>query len=583
MKVQAKVEGMAEGNSPRLRYHKKQISVLLTIIAMLLMTHSILYARLEIGHLGLIYGLPVTYFIALTSLTLASAILWFCPRKHNGLLCLQLLVFVSALWLIPSITGGSAPFTDHAYRNLGMVDYIVRQGHFDHKVLFYQTWPATFIISAMVVEISSINLESLLPVFPFIMQLLYLLPLYVFLKNTLGETRSKYCWAGLWLFCLANWIAQDYFGPPAIALFLLLGLLALTTSTSIWEKDSRSLALSGLVLLFFSAIAVTHFLTSLAALCILGAICLVRRSQRMAIVVGLCLLLVVGWDLTGAGGYVAKRLVSSSPTQLPSEGFVLNPGHGIIFDPGTIGVREVSGHFVGSESHVAVAIARLAFSAIFAVIGLIGVILACLARRNLSTAVPVLAIALAPLALLPLSINYAGEFTQRLYLFALAPMAYFAVELFEVRKRAVVFIFCLWLVIGNPLHVIAHYGNEAMDYFSPGQVAAIHLFRDKTSTGYVTGGCLGKMENAERYRDISFSKLSLENNAPLIDRASYKGLPHYVALSRQDREYYRFFLGNTQFIDKLELKLNRLAGYNTIYDSGDLKIYVNEYTAAGRK
>ena len=107
--------------------HKRRISKLLTIVAILLLIHSILYTKLEIGYLGLIHGLPATYFIALTSLTIASIILWLYPGKHGKLLCLQLLILVSALWLIPLTTGGSAPFTDHAYRNLGMVDYIVRQ------------------------------------------------------------------------------------------------------------------------------------------------------------------------------------------------------------------------------------------------------------------------------------------------------------------------------------------------------------------------------------------------------------------------------------------------------------------------
>ena len=55
---------------------QRQISILLTIIAVLLWAHSILYARLEIGHFGLIHSLPVTFFVALALLTVASAILW---------------------------------------------------------------------------------------------------------------------------------------------------------------------------------------------------------------------------------------------------------------------------------------------------------------------------------------------------------------------------------------------------------------------------------------------------------------------------------------------------------------------------
>jgi hypothetical protein len=54
---------------------RRQISILLTIIALLLWSHSIIYAKFEIGHWGLISGLPVTFFVILAFLTVASAIL----------------------------------------------------------------------------------------------------------------------------------------------------------------------------------------------------------------------------------------------------------------------------------------------------------------------------------------------------------------------------------------------------------------------------------------------------------------------------------------------------------------------------
>ena len=65
------------------------MSILFTIVALLLWSHSILYAKLEIGYFGLIRGLPVTFFIALAFLAVASAILWVSKEKHGKLLCLR--------------------------------------------------------------------------------------------------------------------------------------------------------------------------------------------------------------------------------------------------------------------------------------------------------------------------------------------------------------------------------------------------------------------------------------------------------------------------------------------------------------
>ena len=599
---------MAERSLQLLSGRRERISVSLTAVATVLWAHSILYAKFEIGHLGLIHGLPVTFFIALAFLTVASAILWLSPQKHGKLLCLQLLIFISALWLVPLITGGSPPFTDHAYRNLGMIDYVVRQNHFDPTQLFYQSWPGSFIVSAVVVKIGAVNLEPWLNVFPFFTQLFCLFPLYLFLRNTLGEARSNYCWAGIWLFFLANWSAQGYLGPPAIALFLLLTLLALITSASIRKDDFEASVLLCLVVLVFITLAVTHLLTALAALCILGALYLVTRKKRMALVVGICLLFVVGWDLSGAQGYILKRAlpgamstVSETPgevTQPPGEvtqppGEVtqphpvgatldpridgpLNPKGGITFSPGVIAEREITGHYGGSESHVAVTITRLPFSAIFALLGLLGVISTYLFKRNFSTATPVLVIALAPLLLLPLSTHYAGEFAQRLYLFALAPMAFFAVSLFDVRRRTAASIFCLLLIIGTPLHVIAHYGNEAMDYFSPGHVAGLHFFHDNTSRGYVTGGYLGRMENAEKYQFLDYNQFVSQDGGLLTEEESGHDLPHYIALSRHDLEYYRFYLGVPDFFEDIVLVVNQSVEYNLVYCTMDIKIYTSE-------
>ena len=64
------------------RWRREQISLLLTAVAILLWTHSILCARLEIGYFGLIHGLPVTFFVALALLTVASAILYLLEKPE---------------------------------------------------------------------------------------------------------------------------------------------------------------------------------------------------------------------------------------------------------------------------------------------------------------------------------------------------------------------------------------------------------------------------------------------------------------------------------------------------------------------
>lgn len=556
---------------------RQQISILLTVVAVALWTHSILYARLDIGFWGLINGLPITFFVALAFLTIASAILWVSRENHGKLLFLQLLLMVSALWLIPLITGGSPPYINHSYRNLAYINYIIGQGHFDPAKDVYFSWPGVFLISSPIIILGSIkNLEPLFNIFPFFMQLLFLIPLYVFLRNTLGKKRLNYCLAGCWLFCLAQWIAQEYFSSTqGVALLLLLTLLALVTHPWLWQKGSKSFAFLSMVVLAFAILVITHLLTAIVALCILIAVCIVKRGKRVAPVVALCLVLLVGWNLTGAGGYV-KPVVTNIETSVAPSGVSPAPSgvSALILGPEAITEAQITSRLTGTESHIAVAKIRMLFSGIFALIGLLGAVWVCLIRRDFKVSILILAIAVGPLLLVPLKVlTYSGELIQRLYLLSLAPMAYFGASLLDIRKRAIILILCFVLIIAVPLHIISYYGNQDLDYYSPAQAAGVDFFQQKTKQGYVTEVYgTGDMEYVGRYHLL---RLNTPDDLAISEQEASNGLPHYVSISRQARGYYDFIEVAPEFISQIEETLNK-TGYNLIYNSSDLELYVGE-------
>lgn len=192
----------------------KQISILLTIIALILWSYSITQAKLNIGFYGLIHSFPVTFFVALGILTIASAILWVSKGSHQKLLLLQLLLLITALWLGPLLIG-SSPEPHEIYRNFELTNSIAQRGRLlDYG---YLSWPGAFILFSIVNKLGSINFEPVLNIFPFFMQLLYLLPLYVFLRNVLGKARVNYCWAGLWFFLSATGLLQ-FISPRKVSL-----------------------------------------------------------------------------------------------------------------------------------------------------------------------------------------------------------------------------------------------------------------------------------------------------------------------------------------------------------------------------
>jgi hypothetical protein len=179
--------------------------------------------------------------------------------------------------------------------------------------------------------------------------------------------------------------------------------------------------------------------------------------------------------------------------------------------------------------------------------------------------------------LVTLSGHYDREILTRLYLFALPGMAYFGASLLNIKKGAVAVILCLLLIIAIPLHVITQYGNQELDYFSPAQLSGMHFFYNETSRGLATGDwTLGKMKNIEQYHYTTLERLEWENGRLVLEEGMEQYLPYYIGISRQNRAWYEWFQGNTQFIDEIEKSLNNAVNCDFIYNNPDLKLYISE-------
>ncbi|MFX0196611.1 MAG: hypothetical protein ACFFCW_10845 [Candidatus Hodarchaeota archaeon] len=536
-------------------WSSKRVSVLLTIIALTLWAYSITQAKLNIGFFGLIHSFPVTFFIALGILTIASAILWSSKESHQKLLAFQILFFITALWLAPALIG-SHPGLGCAYRNLGLINSITEQGHLIDN--WYLAWPGAHILFATISELYAVNLEPAIYIFPFLMQLFWLLPLYLFLRNVLGETRLNYCWAGLWLFSLANWIGQEYFSPQAIAFFLLLLLVALITSPSLLEEGSRSRSflLTGSFLI--AGLVISHLLTALAAVCMLAAFFLAKRAKKLVPLIGLCLVLIACWDISGGAHYFTSRVLSEPfVAETPD---VAEPRGILVFDPEYILETNITKSLAGSQSHIAVVQIRIVLSSIFAVLGLVGAILTFLFRRT-RTFVSILAIEIALLLLLSLAKQFGWELIHRLYLYGLPFMAYFGVMILDMGRKLPAFIICLLLITSCPLLFIGHYGNQAFDYWSPSYLAGFH---------YVDG-----VKTNSDYRFADLKDLSWKDDQLVFDE-DFPQEKHYFAISEHDGAKYDFLNNQPNFVDEVREWLQTFKGYVHIYANPEFGLYLDE-------
>ena len=534
-----------------------QVSVLLTAVALALWAFSLGQVRLEIGHYGLISGFPAIFFVALGILTLATVLLWVSPEKHHKLLFLQLMVLITAVWLVPLLFG-TRPYFRDAFGILQHLDGVAAEGRV--AIDGYLKWPGAFLFFGMLGKLGSMSLDSAMNVSSFIMMLLYLPPLYVFLHNILGESRSNFCWAGLWVFSLASWVPEGYFSPQGVAYFLFLVMLALITTPGFWERGRRWLMLTMSLVVVGATIVLSHLLTTALAVATLAATSVAKKSLRAVPIIVAVAALAVLWNVVvtqvvGNTLGTTPLLATSSPA---SSGEAAGAGL-LNFDVGSMVEQQVLEPVSrGSQSHVDVARIRVAFAALVAALAVAGVIY-LLARRERRTAILLIAIAAVPFLLLPISGQvYAVAYATRLYFFLVPTMAGAAVFLLMMRKRLAVPFFWAICTAAIPLTMIAQYGNQAMDRWSPS-------FLDGRS--YVS-----TMQTAGNYPFAELDAVALNGDQVVLD-SELVAEGYYFPISRRDDAIYTFKYDRPDFVDGVWTWLNSSGEYDHLYVNPEYSLY----------
>ncbi len=448
----------------------------------------------RMNDLGLVSVLPGTLYLALALVTISFCLSLRDIEAHKPLVVANVLVLILMLYAI-------APIVEHepklaaAWRHAGVIENITRTGHVDPRIDAYFDWPGFFIAGAFLTKVaglgSAITLVRWGPIF---FNFLFLLPLLVIFRTATRDERAV--WVAVWFFYAANWVGQDYFSPQALSFFLYLALLALLLR---WFVRSRHLRLHlttrfgfpkpawvvrsvrraartpvavpgesellpaqrvGLIVVAIVVIAVvsaTHQLTPFAILLALAALVLANQTSARGLPL-IAAVLTGAWITFMATAYLKGHLSSVT---------------------GKIGHLEenvqsnVGARLSGSPEHREVANERLLFSASVWGLAALGTIRSFKDRRPYAA---YLLLAAAPFALVVLQ-PYGGEVVLRVYLFALPFVALLASALFDSTtaargswpKTAVLILVSAGLLGGN---LIARYGNERLEYFTRGDVAA---------------------------------------------------------------------------------------------------------------
>lgn len=467
----------------------------------------------DIDGLGLISALPWSAFAAILILIVSFFITVNQSVDRKFLLLFQISAITFALHGAGALVGDEPRFPT-AYVHAGFVDFINRTGEASITIDARMGWPGFFTLFAFVTRTAGItDLTTILQWTPLVMNLLYLLPFVLILRQVVATTRAR--WYAALLFVIVQWIGQDYFSPQGFTFAVYLVFVAILlrwfgrveprikplpakgrlrrllakldvmtpgelADTRTYRAD-RLLMLLLLIALFVTATA-AHQITPFMMLGVLTALLLVKRTRLSWALPFFFGLMVLGWISYQTVGFWAGNIDS------------IFGGLGRVL---TNLQRNTGDRIAGSDpEHAMVLQVRLSICA--AILGLAAVGLLRRLRRGvfdraalILLGVPVLALGLQ---------SYGGEIGLRIYMFALpgacllASYAFFPNlpadsedardETIPIRggaprfnpriTRMVSLGLALVLAMAFSMaFLVARYGNEKFERVTTGEVAAM--------------------------------------------------------------------------------------------------------------
>ncbi len=568
--------------------NRRQVARILAIVGTVSALLGLFMSRLVLDDLGLAGGLALPYWVGLLLLPMAAIVeASRGPSASRSVLAMLVVGWFLLVWLTPLVLEGTPRFRT-SYSNYGYVDPLVRGEGIDRARFLYHNWPI-FPIAMATVRVLGIGVEALLAIFPAIMLLIYLGLMGLLLAQfdeRPTEARDKRMdrqeaidrlrgldprlLLVLFLFPVFDWTGQDYFSPQALAFVFFLAFTVILANVA-GSADRRPSAAQtvGLILLF-SAIVATHVLTSLFALSILAVLVVVRVIRPWTIL-ATALVIFVGWQV-----YVAAPFYASYGDNL-LEG---------LLRLGSFLETNIANRVSGSPGHALAAQLRILATAIIFGLGIASLAIIVRHRAWVWQVRFAVAYLLGILAVIPISI-YGGEALIRGLLFSL-PMLLVLIYL-TIGQRAIMGLVAAALVIGAPLHVFTHYGNELYDYVSPGELAVFQHVADLAPANIYGGYPAGAFQQTASLDTRNPSIPRLEDPTTVEDfleperhNWAERAVPTYVVLVRGDRAAVRLFRDDPDLIDRAQAALAADPSFEILFENPDGVIFGRVGSAAER-
>jgi hypothetical protein len=549
---------------------------LLTAVAVAMWFFSLREVDLrQISDVGLITALGQLSFVALGLFVAAFAWSLAAIRPCRAVLLAQVVALVV---ILHGVTGVVEPLarTSTAWVHAGLMECIGRTGRTLPGLDARFSWPGAFTFGAWLTSVAGESSPVwLLRWAPLCFNLLSLLPLYVITATVTANQRCQ--WLALWLFALGNWIGQDYFAPQALGYVLFLAIIAVLlwyfdpqSTTEALTSPAQRAGLVVAVVLVYCAIVATHQLTPFFLIGAVGLLTLCRRTalSGLPLVMGV---LVVAWISYGAEAFWSGHLMT------------------IAGDVGRISQNLKAGltdHLRGGTGRLLVQQTRLVLTAAVWVLAGVG-LLRRLRRGTPDWSIVTLAAAPFPVILLQ---GYGGEMLLRIAYFALPFMACLGALAFypstaaEDRRRrwtaGLVGMLSAALVVA---FLLARYGNERFESFTPGEFDAVRYLYDHAPAGSrlvaLSSSLPWQYRDVERYDYLSAADVTTGH---LDEIDTYRNLlkehgagPAYLVLTRAQWADIELNSGyRPDVVANLTRQLQVSRDFRLVYENPDATVFL---------
>jgi hypothetical protein len=525
----------------------------------------------QLTDLGLVSVLPLWSYLAFIPIVAAFVIVLCGPRPSTWLLAAIVVLLILMLYgAVPFVEG--EPRFSPSYRHIGLIDYVTRHGSVDPTIDAYHNWPGMFIlVSAVAGAVGLTDLTAVATWAPLWFNLLYLPALFVLLDSLTNDRRVV--WLGVWLFYLADWIGQDYFAPQAFGFFLFL----VTTAVLVrWLTARDAAGAGGSMVANFPLIGrlprpIRKIVNRVFEREPMRAEKLspAGRAGLMAAYLVIFGFTITGHQLTpffmcGAVGAllvlvrvrwpslpIAMGVMIAAWVAFVAVAFLIGHFQNVAGYVGTLSdslATNLTGRLDGSSGHRDVVLVRLGFAVVIWVLAGLGIVRRLAAGRWDVTAV---ALAAAPFPLFAVQ-AYGGEMLLRIYLFSLPFMALLIAFALLPRLRDEAPTWLGLIVVGGSLalvvaFMVARYGNERIESFTPGEVAAVEELYDMAPKGSllvsVDGDVPWKSIRYEEYRYRPTDGNYYDSLEGMFAEMSQHVGPVYLIVTRSQGAYAEMILG----------------------------------------